>query len=158
MTDDLSRGEAEKDLVDMIRERYDAGMGRNAIAKAVGASTWKVSQICQANGWDFDQERTRRAVEVHVASAGEQRRKLAGRFRSVAEVALNNADDHSDDAAELFGWLKAAGTAVDKDLAIQQQLDRVDDHSSMQDAVDSFTAFGALVRGTAAAQRGEEPP
>ncbi|MGP5250008.1 hypothetical protein ACTXLS_10865 [Corynebacterium variabile] len=140
-----------------VADLHAQGKGRNATARELNVSTRQVDHAARRMGITFDAENVRAAVAVNVASAGEQRRKLASRFRSVAEVALNHADDHSDDAAELFGWLKAAGTAVDKDLAIQNQLDRVDDHSSMQEAMDRFTAFGALVR-TAAAQRGEEPP
>jgi len=142
-----------------VADLHAQGKGRNATARELNVSTRQVDHAARRLGITFDAENVRAAVAVNVASAGEQRRKLAGRFRSVAEVALNHADDHSDDAAELFGWLKAAGTAVDKDLAIQQQLDRVDDHSSMQAAMDRFTAFGALVRGTAAAQdRDDVPP
>lgn len=142
-----------------VADLHAQGRGRNATARELNVSTRQVDNAARRLGITFDAENVRAAVAVNVASAGEQRRKLAGRFRSVAEVALNHADDHSDDAAELFGWLKAAGTAVDKDLAIQQQLDRADDHSSMQDAMDRFTAFGALVRGTAAARgRDDEPP
>lgn len=141
-----------------VADLHAQGKGRNATARELNVSTRQVDHAARRLGITFDAENVRAAVAVNVASAGEQRRKLAGRFRSVAEVALNHADDHSDDAAELFGWLKAAGTAVDKDLAIQAQLDRVDDHSSMQEAMSRFAEFGELVRGTAAAQRGEEPP
>lgn len=141
-----------------VADLHAQGKGRNATARELNVSTRQVDHAARRLGITFDAENVRAAVAVNVASAGEQRRKLAGRFRSVAEVALNHADDHSDDAAELFGWLKAAGTAVDKDLAIQAQLDRADDHSSMQNAIDRFSEFGALVRGTAAAQRGQEPP
>lgn len=141
-----------------VADLHAQGKGRNATARELNVSTRQVDHAARRLGITFDAENVRAAVAVNVASAGEQRRKLAGRFRSVAEVALNHADDHSDDAAELFGWLKAAGTAVDKDLAIQAQLDRVDDHSSMQESMDRFAAFGAMVRDAAAAQRGEEPP
>lgn len=159
---DLSTGSpkaAEQATDDRIIELFHDGCGRNQISRTVGVTTYRVDQVCKGHGLTFDASRTADAVAVRTASAGEQRRQLAGRFRSVAEVALNHADEHSDDAAELFGWIKAAGTAVDKDLAIQTQLDRVDDHSSMADTMQQFQAFGELVRGAAAAQdRDDVPP
>lgn len=142
-----------------VANLHAQGKGRNATARELNVSTRQVDHAARRLGITFDAENVRAAIAVNVASAGEQRRQLAGRFRSVAEVALNHADEHSDDAAELFGWLKAAGTAIDKDLAIQQQLDRADVRTDMQDAMEQFTAFGALVRGTAAAARDrDEPP
>lgn len=140
-----------------VADLHAQGKGRNATARELNVSTRQVDHAARRLGITFDAEHVRAAVAVNVASAGEQRRVLAGRFRSVAEVALNHADEHSDDAAELFGWIKAAGTAVDKDLAIQAQLDRGDDHNSMTETMDRFTQFGAMVR-AAAAQAGKEPP
>ncbi|MCI1255141.1 MAG: hypothetical protein LKG15_00420 [Corynebacterium provencense] len=160
MTTDHSKAAAENagDLVDRIREHYDAGLGRNAIAKAVGASTWKVSQICKANGWNFDQERTRRAVEVHVASAGDQRRKLASRFRNLADIALTGAESTTD-PDEMFKYAKVAAVSVDKDDVLDQIDHRSRHASDMAGAMQQFTAFGALVRGAAAAARDrDEPP
>lgn len=156
MTTDLSGDEGEKDLVDMIKERYDAGMGRNAIARDLDVTTWRVSNICKLYGWQFDQDRTRNAVSIAVASAGEARRDLARRFRGVADTALKQveltgADDGQPlfDADDTFRWLKVAGTAVDKDLAIQQQLDSVDDDTAMRQAGDALNAFGDMIRGLA---------
>ncbi|WP_313096732.1 hypothetical protein [Corynebacterium variabile] len=140
-----------------VADLHAQGKGRNATARELNVSTRQVDHAARRLGITFDAEHVRTAVAVNVASAGEQRRVLAGRFRSIAEVALNHADEHSDDAAELFGWIKAAGTAVDKDLAIQTQLDRVDDHSSMTDTMAQFAEFGAMVR-AAAEQAGKEPP
>lgn len=159
MATDHSKAQDEKasDLVDQIHAHYDAGLGRNAIAKAVGASTWRVSQICQANGWDFDQERTRRAVEVHVASAGEQRRKLASRFRNLADVALQGAESTTD-PDEMFKFTKVAAVSVDKDDVLDQVDRRSRESSDMATAAGMFTAFGDLVRGAAAAQDQDEPP
>lgn len=115
-----------------VANLHAQGKGRNATARELDVSTRQVDHAARRLGITFDAENVRAAIAVNVASAGEQRRQFAGRFRSVAEVALNHADEHSDDAAELFGWLKAAGTAIDKFRAIQQQLDRVDDRTDMQ--------------------------
>lgn len=168
MTDHLSEGDLEKDLVDMIRERYDAGMGRNAIARDLNVTTWRVSNICKVYGWTFDQDRTATAVSVAVASAGEARRDLARRFRAAADRALKQVEMDDDvqfiDPKVFFDWIKVAATAVDKDLAIQAQLDRVDDDTAMQQASDALNAFGELVRGMAtrpdrgAGEPDDEPP
>lgn len=157
MTDDLSAGDDEKDdLVSKVVELHAAGIGRNRIAKILQITTWRVDVISRAENLHYDQERTRNAVEVRVAAAGEARRDLAERFRNIAKTALKQAELSSGDdgqpifdADDVFRWVKVAGTAVDKDLAIAERLDMHQQDDSQDRAVEQLGVFGEMVRAMA---------
>ncbi|WP_313006952.1 hypothetical protein [Corynebacterium variabile] len=148
----------DRETDDRIRELFHESRGRNEIARMCGVTTYRVDQVCKAYGLTFDAERTRKATEVHTASAGEAHRKLAGRFRDLADQALDRANDNICAPEVMWPYVRAAATATDKSIALSDLDARTMHGGDMRDAMDRFTAFGALVRGTAAAQRGEEPP
>ena len=161
MTTDLSADTPKKpdrETDDRIRELFHEGRGRNEIARMCGVTTYRVDQVCKAYGLTFDAERTRKATEVHTASAGEAHRKLAGRFRDLADQALDRANDNICAPEVMWPYVRAAATATDKSIALADLDARTMHGGDMQDAMGRFSAFGALVRATAAAQDRAEPP
>lgn len=162
MTTDLSADTPKKpdrETDDRIRELFHESRGRNEIARMCGVTTYRVDQVCKAYGLTFDAERTRKATEVHTASAGEAHRRLAGRFRDLADQCLNRANDNICAPDVMWQYTRSAAVATDKSIALADLDARTAHGGDMQDAMDQFTAFGALVRTAAAAQdRGEEPP
>ena len=161
MTTDLSADTPKKpdrETDDRIRELFHESRGRNEIARMCGVTTYRVDQVCKAYGLTFDAERTRKATEVHTASAGEAHRKLAGRFRDLADQCLNRANDNICTPEVMWPYVRAAATATDKSIALSDLDARTMHGGDMRETMDRFSAFGELVRGAAAAQRGEEPP
>jgi len=161
MTTDLSADTPKKpdrETDDRIRELFHEGRGRNEIARLTGVTTYRVDQVCKAYGLTFDAERTRKATEVHTASAGEAHRKLAGRFRDLADQCLNRANDNICSPDVMWQYTRSAAVATDKSIALADLDARTAHGGDMQAAMDRFTEFGALVRGTAAAQDRDQPP
>lgn len=161
MTTDLSADTPKKpdrETDDRIRELFHESRGRNEIARMCGVTTYRVDQVCKAYGLTFDAERTRKATEVHTASAGEAHRRLAGRFRDLADQCLNRANDNICAPDVMWQYTRSAAVATDKSIALADLDARTAHGGDMQEAMHSFAAFGELVRGAAAAQRGEEPP
>lgn len=161
MTTDLSADTPKKpdrETDDRIRELFHEGRGRNEIARLTGVTTYRVDQVCKAYGLTFDAERTRKATEVHTASAGEAHRKLAGRFRDLADQALDRANDNICAPEVMWPYVRAAATATDKSIALSDLDARTMHGGDMQETMERFSAFGALVRGAAAAQDRDQPP
>lgn len=161
MTTDLSADTPKKpdrETDDRIRELFHESRGRNEIARMCGVTTYRVDQVCKAYGLTFDAERTRKATEVHTASAGEAHRKLAGRFRDLADQCLNRANDNICAPEVMWPYVRAAATATDKSIALSDLDARTMHGGDMRETMDRFSAFGELVRGAAAAQDRDEPP
>jgi len=146
------------DIDHHVLDLYNAGHSRNSISRELGISTRQVDYSARRQGLTFDADRTAAAVAVHTASAGEAHRKLAGRFRDLADQALDRANDNICAPEVMWPYVRAAATATDKSIALSDLDARTMHGGDMQETMDRFAAFGALVRGTAAAQRGEEPP
>lgn len=147
------------DIDHRVLDLYNAGHSRNSISRQLGISTRQVDYSARRQGLTFDADRTAAAVAVHTASAGEAHRRLAGRFRDLADQCLNRANDNICSPDVMWQYTRSAAVATDKSIALADLDARTAHGGDMQDAMDSFTAFGALVRGAAAAQdRGEEPP
>lgn len=151
MTTDLSADTPKKpdrETDDRIRELFHESRGRNEIARMCGVTTYRVDQVCKAYGLTFDAERTRKATEVHIASAGEQRRKLAGRFRNLADVALNGAENTTD-PDEMFKFTRVAAVATDKDSVLDEMIRKAQSSDDQDRAAEAFIAFGNMIRDSA---------
>lgn len=141
-----------------VLTHYRDGAGRNEIARRIGVSTRKVSESCGRQGLTFDADRTAAAVAVHSASAGEAHRRLAGRFRDLADQALDRANDNICSPDVMWPYIRAAATATDKSIALTDLDARVRTDTDMATAMQQFQAFGDLVRGAAAAQNRDDVP
>lgn len=146
------------DIDHRVLDLYNAGHSRNSISRELGISTRQVDYSARRQSLTFDADRTAAAVAVHTASAGEAHRKLAGRFRDLADQCLNRANDNICSPDVMWQYTRSAAVATDKSIALSDLDARTMHGGDMQDAMNRFAEFGALVRGTAAAQRGEEPP
>ena len=134
-----------KSLDREVLAHYNDGAGRNEIARRTGLSTRKVSESCERQGLTFNADRTRAAVAVHTASAGEAHRKLAGRFRDLADQALNRANDNIDAPDVMWQYTRSAAVAVDKSIALADLDNRTARDDSMATAGAALDTFMSLV-------------
>lgn len=145
MTDALPAEPPKKATDQHIRDLFHQGHGRNEIARLCDVTTYRVDQVCKADGLTFNADRTRAAVAVHTASAGEAHRKLAGRFRDLADQALNRANDNIDAPDIMWQYVRAAATSTDKSIALADLDARTARDDSMATAGAALDTFMSLV-------------
>lgn len=133
------------DLDPRVLALYNRGETRNGIARELGVSTRQVDYSAQRQGFTFDASRTRKAVEVHTASAGEAHRKLAGRFRDLADQALDRANENICAPDVMWQYVRAAATSVDKSIALADLDTRTTRDDSMATAGAQLDLFMSLV-------------
>lgn len=126
------------DLDQQVIDLHALGVGRNAAARRLQITNYRVDKIAAEHGLSFDAAATAQAVEVVAVNARAQRQQLAARYRALAARALDEAD-LQDNPDLLWSWLKAAATATDKDLAIAAR--EPSDHGTGGEAVTALKAF-----------------
>nr|WSX48880.1 helix-turn-helix domain-containing protein [Streptomyces sp. NBC_00974] len=80
-----------------VRRLHAEGLGRNAIAKAIGRGSRTVSVIAEAEGLDFDRTRTAVATQARVIDTRARRVALTERYYAQAEKILDRLerDEHN---------------------------------------------------------------
>ncbi|MCU1647581.1 MAG: hypothetical protein JWN03_7856 [Nocardia sp.] len=92
------------------------GLGRNEIARTLGASAGTVSNAAELAGISFDASATAAATEVCKATAQQRRTLLVGRLLEVASDALDRPEASP---RELRDLAIVAGVAIDKSLKLE---------------------------------------
>lgn len=113
---------------DDVQRLYNAGEGRNAIARTLGVSQRQVSRVAADLGISWDQEASRDAAAARRAAAELDRADLAQRFR---ELALDSVDRaiKEDDPTDRRRLAMTAESASRSDLALHAA-NRDVEHSS----------------------------
>lgn len=102
-----------------VRRLADEGLGRNAIARRLGATRHAVDTAAKAAGVTFDRAATRAAVAAWQADATLEREELAADFRRVTRVVLNRILNASDlDPGDLRDLLWSAGSSAASDARL----------------------------------------
>ncbi|MFI1914539.1 hypothetical protein [Nocardia sp. NPDC020380] len=99
-----------------VARLHGQGLGRNEIARTLGASAGTVTKAAALAGVSFDTSATAAATEAHKATAQQQRVQLVGRLLDVAADALDRMSGASP--RELRDLAIVAGVAIDKSLKL----------------------------------------
>lgn len=138
-----------KDLTDRVRDLAQAGWGRNAIARELGVSNYRVSQAAEQAGVVFDRSATRKAVQARSIDAQAARAALSEQFQEVARLTLDRALETLTatdlDPVELRELVWIAGSAAASDVRLAKlALDALRVKSTAQAADDLNTVVDAI--------------
>ncbi|MFD6490662.1 hypothetical protein [Streptomyces sp. NPDC060188] len=130
-------GTVSPDRFDEFREHHTAGLGRNAIARAMGLPASVISRTAVHLGLDFDRSRIQAATAARLADLEERRALLAEDLVSDAEklrqqmwepttvYAFGGKDNEYNEhtfgeapAAEKRALMGTAGMAIDRSLKL----------------------------------------
>lgn len=101
-----------------VRELYDQGRGRNAIAKELGTTTHKVDRACRELGITWEGKIPTTAVRVRSRRAANERNEIAAKFRALAQRELDKALSAEGENADVRCHVTAAAIATQRDLEI----------------------------------------
>lgn len=103
--------------INAVRQLYDAGRGRNEIAKELGISAYQVDKACKALGIEWGDKAPRLAVQVRSRRAAEQRATIAQKLRDVAERELTTVlESPGMEPVEARAHMTTAAIAVQREL------------------------------------------
>lgn len=133
----MPHGTIAESRFDEFRELHREGLGRNAIARAMGVAPVVVSRTAEHLELTFDRTKMQAAADARRADVEERRSLLAERFVAVAEDSLDRLDrettvfsfggkdnDYNEHTfneapiAERQKLITAAAIAVDKSLKL----------------------------------------
>lgn len=112
-----------------VRELYDQGEGRNAIAKRLGVSNRTVDNACKVLGINWGDKVPATAVQVRSRRAANERAEMAQKWRTLALTELDKALDPNTPPAEARGHAIAAGIATQRELDIATHVSEHKAHS-----------------------------
>lgn len=148
-TSPTSRTQNAGDLTDQVRDLAQAGWGRNAIARELGVSNYRVNQAAKQAGVVFDRSATHKAVQARSVDAQAARVALSAQFQEVARLTLDKAletltatDLDTVELRELV-WVAGSATASDVRLA-KHALDVLQVKNTTQATEDMSTIVEAL--------------
>lgn len=101
-----------------VRELYDQGRGRNAIAKELGTTTHQVDRACRELGITWEGKIPTTAVRVRSRRAANERNEIAAKFRQLAQRELDKALSAEGEGADVRHHVTAAAIAVQRELEI----------------------------------------
>lgn len=101
-----------------VRELYDQGRGRNAIAKELGVTTYQVDRACQELGITWEGKIPTTAVRVRSRRAANERNEVAAKFRQLARRELDKALSAEGENVDVRCHVTAAAIATQRDLEI----------------------------------------
>jgi hypothetical protein len=155
----------DAEQVDQVRALHADGRGCNEIARTLGVSASRVSELCASLGLTFDREQTRQATAARQADLALRRAALQEQLLDKAAALLAELDQpHTIHA---FGGRDNVHNSIDvatppprdkRDLvaaatsAIGASL-RLADHDQDTGASDARSMLGDLARGLTAAYR-----
>lgn len=113
-----------------VRQLYDEGMGRNAIARELNVSQYEVDKACKALGISWEDSAPRLAAQVRSRRAAEERAKIAESLRAVALDELETLQTWALPAHERQQRMVAVGIAVQRDLEIAAHVAEHGEHNA----------------------------
>lgn len=133
----MAHGTIAEDRFDEFRHLHAEGLGRNAIARAMGIGFSVASRTADHLGLDFDRSKIQAAADARRTDLEERRSLLAGRLMDIADDSLNRIyrettvysfggkdndyNDHTFDEAPIAERVKlmtSAAIAIDKSLKL----------------------------------------
>ncbi|NLA55117.1 MAG: hypothetical protein GX859_02280 [Corynebacterium humireducens] len=131
-----------------VQALYDAGYGRNEIARRLQVSPRQVDRVAKDLGLAFNQELTSDAVAARVSRANEQRIELSEKLRRIAALELDGITSEQFDPNERKAMMTTAAIAVQRDLEIAKYLDeRFPEDTGTPEALDMLADFFGQIRG-----------
>ena len=117
-----------------------AGMGRNAIARALRVAHGTVTTAAALTGIEFDRSATAAATKARAEDLKARRQRLSEKFLELSEQISDATDPTAEDARDMRERLTAAAIAADKHvrLDLHDKADR--DNEQFMSAVDQFHA------------------
>ena len=112
-----------------VRELYDQGRGRNAIAKELGVTTYQVDRACQELGITWEGSVPAMAVRVRSQRAANERAGVADKFRQLAHRELDKALNAEEPDADVRHHVTSAAIAAQRDLEITAHVAEHGEHS-----------------------------
>ena len=112
-----------------VRELYDQGRGRNAIAKELGVTTYQVDRACQELGITWEGSVPVMAVRVRSRRAANERNEVAAKFRQLARRELDKALSAEGENVDVRCHVTAAAIAIQRDLEIAAHVAEHREHS-----------------------------
>lgn len=112
-----------------VRQLYDEGMGRNAIAEELGITHHAVDKACKAMGIKWGNA-PRLAVQVRSRRAAEERARLAEKLRAVALAALEECEAPGISARDMQAAMTTAGIAIQRELDISTHVAERGEHTA----------------------------
>ena len=113
-----------------VRQLYDEGMGRNAIAQELGITHHAVDKACRAMGISWGDRAPRLAVQVRSRRAAEERARLAEKLRAVALAALEECETPGISARDMQAAMTTAGIAIQRELDISTHVAERGEHTA----------------------------
>ncbi|MEU8642254.1 hypothetical protein AB0C91_10085 [Streptomyces sp. NPDC048674] len=89
----MPHGTVASERFDEFRALHTEGLGRNAIARAMGIPPCVASRTAEHLGLDFDRSKIAAATQARLADLAERRAILAERLTEAAEKALTEMDE-----------------------------------------------------------------
>lgn len=131
-----------------VQALYDAGYGRNEIARRLQVSPRQVDHVAKDLGLAFNQDLTSDAVAARVSRANEQRIELSEKLRRIAALELDGITSEQFDPNERKAMMTTAAIAVQRDLEIAKYLDeRFPEDTGTPEALDMLADFFGQIRG-----------
>ncbi|WP_237799549.1 hypothetical protein [Corynebacterium accolens] len=112
-----------------VRELYDQGRSRNAIAKEMGTTTYQVDKACKELGISWNGNIPTTAVRVRSQRAANERAEVAAKFRALAQRELDKALKSEEPDADIRHHVTSAAIAVQRDLEIATHVAENDEHA-----------------------------
>ena len=117
-----------------VRELYDQGRGRNAIAKELGTTTHQVDRACRELGITWEGKIPTTAVRVRSRRAANERNEVAAKFRALAQRELDKALSAEGEDADVRRHVTAAAIAIQRDLEIVAHVAEHKEHNDRSPA------------------------
>lgn len=96
---------------------WNAGMGRNALARALGITRYRVSKIAQQHGLEFNSDHTAEATAARAEHARRDRIELEERWQAFAHHCLDQAEA-ADSPDDVWTWTRTGAVSTDKAVAL----------------------------------------
>ena len=112
-----------------VRELYDQGRGRNAIAKELGTTNHQVDRACRELGITWEGKIPTTAVRVRSRRAANERNEVAAKFRALAQRELDKALSAEGEDADIRRHVTAAAIAIHRDLEIAAHVAEHKEHN-----------------------------
>jgi hypothetical protein len=104
---------------------WQASMSQREIARTLGISRYRVRQIADQHGLEFNTEATQHATKAHAEYAQRDRAELEARFAALAHTELDKAEEADDDQSR-FVHIRNAAISADKSIALADSANRLD--------------------------------
>lgn len=121
-------------LADEVIIGWNAGMGRNQLARTLGITRYRVSKIAQDHGLEFNADHTAEATAARIEHARRDRVELEHRWQSFAHRCLDHAEDATS-PDDVWMWVRTGAVATDKATALAAHLanDSTSDETKLEE-------------------------